>query len=143
MEKAYRHWGHDIADEDNPLQAGLGFAVAWDKPGGFIGREALLPLRGKVPQRRLLAFTLQAEQPLLYHNEPVWRDGVMVGRTTSGMFGHTIGRPVALGYVECAAGVAADWVAAGRFELEVAKQRFPATASLAPLYDPKGLRIKA
>ena len=55
MDKGYRHWGHDIADEDSPLQAGLGFAVAWDKPGGFIGREALLKQKAlPVPPKRFV-----------------------------------------------------------------------------------------
>src|SRR5690606_2842328 len=99
MEKGYRHWGHDITDEDTPLEAGLGFAVAWDKPGGFIGREALLAQREQGVTRRLAQFALADAGRMLYHNEPVWRDGVLVGRLTSGMFGHTLGKPLGLGYV--------------------------------------------
>lgn len=71
MEKAYRHWGHDISDEDTPLQAGLGFAVAWSKPGGFIGREALLRQKERGVTRRLVQFALRDPLPLLYHNEPI------------------------------------------------------------------------
>lgn len=144
LEKGYRHWGHDITDEDNPLEAGLGFAVAWNKPGGFLGREALLRLReGGGPQRRLVLFALEAGEALLYHNEPIWRDGLLVGRITSGMFGHTIGKPLGLGYVTNPEGPAdAAFVRAGRYEIEVAGERLPATASLRPLYDPEGLRVR-
>jgi heterotetrameric sarcosine oxidase gamma subunit len=144
IEKAYRHWGHDMSDEDSALQAGLGFTVAWDKPGGFIGREALLRQREAGVQRRLAVFTLDDPEPLLYHNEPVWRDGELIGRTTSGAFGHTIGRAIALGYVRRDDGpVTAEWLAAGSYELEVATERFPAGASLRAPYDPSNARIRA
>ena len=97
IEKAYRHWGHDMSDEDTALEAGLGFTVAWDKPGGFVGREALLRQREAGLSRRLAVFTLDDPEPLMYHNEPIWRDGELVGRITSGAFGHTIGRSIGLG----------------------------------------------
>ena len=84
IEKAYRHWGHDITDEDTPLEAGLGFAVKFDKPGGFIGREALLKHRKAGPAKRLLQFRLLDPQPLLYHNEPIWHENDLVGYVTSG-----------------------------------------------------------
>ena len=143
MEKSYRHWGHDISDEDSPVQSGLGFAVAWAKPGGFIGREALLAQKAQGVQRRLVQFALHDPLPLLYHNEPVWRDGVIAGRITSGMFGHTLGRSLGMGYVAREDGVAdAPWVAAGSYEIEVAGERYAADASLAPWYDPSSARIK-
>ncbi|HVW68901.1 MAG TPA: FAD-dependent oxidoreductase, partial [Steroidobacteraceae bacterium] len=144
MEKAYRHWGHDIADEDTPLEAGLGFAVAWEKAGGFLGREALLRQKEAGVRRRLVSFKLERDEPLLYHNEPVWRDGRIVGRVTSGMYGHTLGRPLALGYVANPDGLASrEWVEAGRYELEIAAERFAAEVALRPFYDPAGHRIKA
>jgi 4-methylaminobutanoate oxidase (formaldehyde-forming) len=142
MEKAYRHWGHDITDEDSPLEAGLGFAVKFDKPGGFIGREALLKKKEAGLKRRLVAFALEDPEPMLYHEEPIFRDGVMVGSTTSGMFGHTIGSAVALGYISHEGGVGKDFVESGSFEIEVAAQRVPARASLRCFYDPKHERTK-
>jgi len=142
MEKAFRHWGHDIADEDTPLEAGLGFAVAWDKPGGFIGREALLRQREKGIDRRLVAFALDDPEPLLYHNEPIWRDGHIVGHVTSGMYGHTVGRAIGLGYVHRDGGLDADWILNGAYEIEVAGARFAARPSLRPFYDPKAERVK-
>jgi glycine cleavage system T protein len=143
MEKAYRHWGHDVGDEDTPLQAGVAFAVDWDKPEGFIGREALLAQRQSGVRRRLVNFRLEKDGPLLYHNEPIWRNGQLVGRVSSGMFGHTVGRPLGMGYVESDEVVTPEWIAAGRYELEIATERIPASASLRAFYDPSGLRIKA
>ena len=144
MEKAYRHWGHDISDEDTPLEAGLGFTIAWDKPGGFIGRDALCRQRDNGVRRRLALFSVDRAEPVLYHNEPIWRDGRRVGRTTSAMFGHTVGRQLAMGYIENDGDVvSADWIGAGHYELEVAGARLPAVVSLRPFYDPASRRIKA
>jgi 4-methylaminobutanoate oxidase (formaldehyde-forming) len=144
MEKGYRHFGHDIGEEDTPLEAGLGFAVSFEKAGGFIGREALIRQRERGVRRRLVNFRLEGEGPLLYHNEPIWRDGRRVGRLTSGMFGHTVGAPLGMGYVENEDGVAStEWVSEGRYELEVAATRLPAVASLRPFYDPRGVRVRA
>jgi glycine cleavage system aminomethyltransferase T/glycine/D-amino acid oxidase-like deaminating enzyme len=143
MEKAYRHWGHDITDEDTPLEAGLGFAVAWKKPGGFLGSAALQRQKSAGVQRRLVNFKLSVDQPLVYHNEPIWRDGRIVGRICSGMFGHSIGRPLGLGYVTNPDGIASpEWVRSGTFELEIAAQRVSAEASLEPFYDPSRARVR-
>jgi 4-methylaminobutanoate oxidase (formaldehyde-forming) len=144
MEKGYRHWGHDISPDDDPIEAGLGFAVAWDKPGGFLGRSALLDRRGTVPSRRLVQLRLLDDAALVYHNEPIWRDGRLVGHLTSGAYGHTVGAPLGLGYVANPDGVAdADFVLSGRYEVEVASRRVPAEVSLKPLHDPRGERIRA
>jgi 4-methylaminobutanoate oxidase (formaldehyde-forming) len=142
MEKGYRSWGHDIGPEDTPLQAGLGFAVAFDKPG-FVGREALLGQRGKPPARRLVSFTLDDPEPLLLGDEPIYRDGLLVGRITSGAYGHTLGRGVGLGYVSHPEGVDGGFLGAGRWELEIALERFPATARLDAPYDATSARVRA
>ena len=139
IEKAYRHWGHDITDEDTPLEAGLGFAVKFDKPGGFIGREALLEQKRKGPAKRLLQFRLLDPKPLLYHDEPVWQGEALVGRITSGAYGHTLGGAVGLGYVDTAK--ALD-LSAGEFSIEVAGEKFPAEASLRAMYDSGNSRIR-
>jgi glycine cleavage system aminomethyltransferase T/glycine/D-amino acid oxidase-like deaminating enzyme len=143
IEKAYRHWGHDITDEDTPLEAGLGFAVAFDKNAGFIGREALLRQKAeKKLTKRLLQFALEDPEPLLYHNEPIYRDGKLVGNTSSANYGHYLDRAIAMGYVRDGGGVDAAYVAAGKWEIEVGLQRYPAKASLRPLYDPTSARMK-
>ncbi len=144
MEKGYRHWGHDIAEEDTPLEAGLQFAVAWDKPVEFIGREALRRQRETGVQRRLALFKLQTDAPLMYHNEPIWRDGRIVGRITSGAYGYTVGGPIGMGYVSNADGPATpQWANAGRYEIEIAAERIPAQVSLQPWYDPSSARVRS
>jgi glycine cleavage system T protein len=143
MEKAYRHWGHDITDEDTPIEAGLGFALAWSKRDGFIGRDALLRQKERGVTRRLVHLALNDASKLLYHSEPIWRDGVLVGRITSGMFGHTIGKPLGMGYIENGGErVDASFVNGGRYEIEVAGDRVPADATLQPFYDPANRRVR-
>jgi 4-methylaminobutanoate oxidase (formaldehyde-forming) len=142
MEKAYRSWGHDLGNEDTPFEAGLGFAVRLGKRG-FIGREALAG-RGEDPlTRRLVVFLLDDPEPLLYHAEPIWRDGELVGRISSGAYGHALGRAIGLGWVSHPSGVGDAFIASGRWEVEVACERIPARAQLAPPYDPKSLRVRA
>ncbi|MGB8861157.1 MAG: glycine cleavage T C-terminal barrel domain-containing protein, partial [Ilumatobacteraceae bacterium] len=144
-EKGYRHWGHDISPDDTPLEAGLGFVVAWDKPGGFIGREALMAQKEAGLTRRMVQFALADPDKLLYHNEPIWRDGVIVGSITSGMYGHTIDASLGMGYVSAPSGSLCDreYVLSGNYEIEVAGQRIAARASLDPWYDPKSARVRA
>ncbi|HSY87242.1 MAG TPA: FAD-dependent oxidoreductase [Verrucomicrobiae bacterium] len=143
IEKAYRHWGHDITDEDTPLEAGLGFAVAFDKNADFVGRDALLKQKAeKKLAKRLLQFALEDPEPLLYHNEPIYRDGALVGHTSSAAYGHHLGRAIAMGYVHHEGGVDADYVGAGKWEIDVGLRRFAAKASLRPLYDPTSARMK-
>lgn len=142
MEKGYRHWSHDITDEDTPLEAGLGFAVKFDKAGGFIGREALLRQKADGVPKRLLQFKLRDPEPLLYHNEPIWRNDEIVGHITSGAYGHTLGACIGLGYVHTDHGIDPDEVLDGSFEIEVAGVRVAADVSLTPLYDPRNEKIR-
>jgi 4-methylaminobutanoate oxidase (formaldehyde-forming) len=141
IEKAYRHWGHDITDEDTPLEAGLGFAVKFDKPEGFIGREALLQQQQSGLRKRLVQFKLKSPEPLLYHNEPIWRGESIVGFIRSAMYGHTLGAAVGLGYVSMPRG-STDAIGADDYDVEIAGIRYPATASLRPMYDPRNECIK-
>ena len=143
IEKAYRHWGHDITDEDTPLEAGLGFALKWDKPGGFIGREALLRQKQSGCSKRLVQFKLKSPEPLLYHNEPIWQGPKIVGCIRSGMYAHSLGAAVGLGYVTSPDGGVVTDIATDGYEIEVAGVHYPASASLRPLYDPKNERIKS
>ncbi len=143
MEKAYRHWGHDLCDEDTPLEAGLHFALAWNKPGGFVGLEPLARQREAGVRRRLVAVALERTDRLLYHNEPIWRNGELVGKISSGMFGHTLGTALGLGYLaNGGAAVSAKWIGTGHYEVEVAAERVPARVSLRPFYDPAGERVR-
>ena len=142
VEKAYRSWGHDICDVDTVVEAGLTFAVALDKGVDFIGREAVLRQLDEGVTQRLAVFTLEDPEPLLLGNEPIWRDGQLVGRTTSGTFGHTLGVSVGMGYVENPNGVTNDWIRGGAYELEVAAERFPAKVRLTAPYDRRGRRVR-
>ncbi|MED5262130.1 MAG: FAD-dependent oxidoreductase [Myxococcota bacterium] len=143
LEKGYRHWSHDVTPDDTPLEAGLGFAVKFEKAGGFIGREALEAQRERGLTRRLMQFALEDAEPLLYHDEPIWRDGVRVGSITSGRFGHTLGRSLGMGYVSDPGGVDRDFLRSGRYEIENAGQRFPAGASIQPFYAPRRERPRS
>jgi 4-methylaminobutanoate oxidase (formaldehyde-forming) len=142
IEKAYRHWGHDISPDDNPLEAGLRFAVDFDKPNSFRGRDALLRASEQPPKKRLIQFLLQDPQPMLYHEEPIWCDGKRVGSTTSGMYGHSLGGCVGLGYIETDESINQGFIDGSAWEIEVAGERVPATASLRPLYDPGSSRVR-
>jgi len=140
IEKGFRHFGHDITDEDHILEAGLGFAVKTAK-GGFIGRDAVLAKREAGLARRLVQFRLTNPEPMLFHNEAIVRDGEIVGTITSGNYGHFLGGAIGLGYVPCA-GESAEDVLASSYEIEVAGRRWPAIASLTPMYDPKSERVR-
>ena len=142
MEKAYRHYGHDIGVEDTPLESGLGFAVGWAKPD-FIGRDALLRQREAGIERRLVQFRLDEDGQLLHHEEPIWADGEIVGSITSGMYGHRIDASLGMGYVRQQGGVTRAWLEAQPFEIEIGWERFAVEASLLPFYDPKNEKIRA
>ena len=141
IEKAYRHFGHDITPEDHVIDAGLGFAVDLSKPE-FIGKAAVAARKETGPQARMVQFLLQDPEPLLYHNEPILRDGEIVGYLSSGSYGHTLGGAVGMGYVPCKGETAAELLASS-FEIDVMGARVAAQASLKPLYDPKSARVKA
>ncbi|MBU4527371.1 MAG: FAD-dependent oxidoreductase [Hoeflea sp.] len=140
IEKAFRHFGHDITDEDHVLEAGLGFAVKTGK-GNFLGRDAVLAKRETGLTRRLVQFQLTDPEPLMFHNEAVVRDGEIVSIVTSGNYGHHLGGAIGLGYVPCE-GESADDVLASTYHIEIAGERHLATASLKPLYDPGALRVR-
>ncbi|MGD9912560.1 MAG: FAD-dependent oxidoreductase [Rhizobiaceae bacterium] len=140
IEKAFRHFGHDITDEDHVLEAGLGFAVRTGK-GDFIGRDAVLRKKEAGLSSRMLQFRLKDPQPLLFHNEAIVRDGKIVNTVTSGNYGHHLGGAIGMGYVPSAGESDAD-VLASTYEIEIAGQRFAAEASLKPMYDPKAERVR-
>ncbi|MDH3730200.1 MAG: FAD-dependent oxidoreductase [Acidimicrobiia bacterium] len=136
-------YGLDMENTDTPLEAGLSFAIDFDKPDGFVGREALVKQRDNRPLKsRLVQFLLEDPEPLLYGEEPILDDGRPVGYLRSGAYGHTLGGAMGFGYVEHPEGVTADMVKSGNFEIQVAGERFPAKASLRSMYDPKNLRVR-
>jgi len=140
IEKGFRHFGHDITCEDHVLEAGLGFAVKTSK-SDFIGRDAVLRKKENGLDRRLLQFVLNDSEPLLYHNEPILRDGELVGHLTSGNYGHTIGAAIGLGYVPCKDETVSD-ILASNYEIDVAGSKIKADVAIKPIYDPKSERVK-
>jgi len=144
IEKAYRDYGHDTDNTDTPLEAGLGFVLDFDKPDGFIGKEALIKQKESgVLTQRFVQFLLKDPEPLLHYGEQIYRDGIRVGYVRSGAYGFTLGGAVGLAFVENKEGVSVDYIKNGKFEIEVNGVRYPAKASLRPLYDPKGERVKS
>lgn len=143
LEKAYRDYGIDVDNTDNPIEAGLGFAVKLDKDGGFIGRNALAVIKAKgVPHNRMLQFLLNDPEPLLYGNELIYVNGVEVGYLQIGGYGHTLGGATGIGFVCLDEPLTVEIVNTGNWEVEVADVRIKARASLKPMYDPTMARIK-
>lgn len=144
LEKGYRDYGHDIDNTDTVLDAGLGFAVAWDKPGGFLGREAALAQKNRGPlTRRLVQVLLTDAEPMLFHGEVVLRDGKALGYVRSGSYGFTLGGAVGLAMIDAGVPLTQEWLDQGAWEVDIAGRRVPARLSLQPLYDPSHTRVRA
>ena len=144
LEKGYRDMGVDIDNTDNPIEAGLGFAVAWDKPGGFAGRDALLAARDAgPPKHRVVGLLVDDPAADLFGNEPVLLGGDWVGYVRAAAYGYTVGGPVALAQVACEDGVSTEWLKSGDFLVRSDERDWPARMQIAPFYDPKRLRILA
>jgi len=144
LEKGYRDMGVDIDNTDNPLEAGLGFAVVWDKPGGFTGRDALLRARAEGPPRHRVVGLLVDDPAIdLFGNEPVLAGGEWAGYVRAAAYGHTVGGAVALAQVACPDGVTGEWLKGGDFRVRTPAGDVPARLQIAPFYDPQRLRILA
>lgn len=142
LEKGYRSWGHDINDLDTPAEAGLMFAFAADKSVKCIGHDAVLAQKERGLTRRILSFALKDAEPLVYHNEPIYRDGEVAGHVTSGAFGYTLGCSVALGVVNFELATPLADLRSSVYQIEVAGTKYEAMPSLRPLYDPKSERVR-
>jgi glycine cleavage system aminomethyltransferase T len=143
LEKAYRDYGGDIDNTDTPLEVGLGRFVNFDKPGGFIGRDALLKLQESGYKYRMPQFLLEDTGPMLHYGEIIYRNGEPVGYIMAGSYGHTLGAAVGVGPVENNGDVVtAEYIESGSFEIDIAGTRFPAKTSLRPMYDPKLERVR-
>ena len=142
LEKGYRHWGHDIGPKDTPLEAGLGFAVAWSK-GDFFGRDALETQKAEGLRRRLMHFAVDGAHPLLLHDEPIYRDGKLAGLTTSGGLGFRTGLSLCLGSVSHRQGETKDRLAASTYEIAVAGERHVLQLLDKPPYDASGTRLRS
>jgi len=142
LEAGMRHWGHDITDEDTPLEAGLGFAIAWDKDVDFRGRTALEAQRRQPRTKRLIQFRVEDPDLLSYHDEPIYRDGVVVGRTSSSMWSATQGCCCAMGYLEHDEAITKVWLDSASWEMNIGGRRVPVSTSIRSWYDPKNERVR-
>jgi 4-methylaminobutanoate oxidase (formaldehyde-forming) len=143
LEKGYRAWSSDITPNDTPVEAGLGWAVKLKSAQNFVGRAACERSANQVPQKKMACFTVDNRNVVLLGRETILRDGELAGYLSSGGFGHTVNKPIGLGYVRNRDGVNDDWLTAGKYELVVATERVPAELHLAPLYDASSARIKS
>ena len=144
MEKGYRDYGHDIDNTDSVLEAGLGFAVDLKKPGGFVGRDAVLAKKAAGPlTRRLVQVLVKDPEPMMFHAEVVRRDGREVGYVRAASYGHTLGGAVGLAMIQADRPLDQEYLDSGRWEVDIAGRLYPAIASLRPLYDPDMTKIKA
>ena len=144
LEKAYRDYAIDIDNGDTLIDAGLEFTIAWDKPSGFIGKEALVKQRDSgIRTARMVQVLVADPEPLLYGDEQLYRDGEHVGEVRTGAYGHTLGGAVGLAMIERPEDITDDFLGSGSWEADIVGRRYPVTLSLEPMYDPARARIKA
>ncbi|TIP79439.1 MAG: aminomethyl transferase family protein, partial [Mesorhizobium sp.] len=141
-ERAYREYQLDLTPLDTLLEAGLGFTIDWNKDGGFIGKGALLSQKNSGPlEKRLVSFKLRDPNPILFHEEPIRRNGEIVGYISSGAKSFTLGHSVGMGYVNHPAGVTKELIESSRWEIDIAGKLYEADASLRAFFDPTGERL--
>ncbi len=136
MESGFLHWGHDISPEENQYQAGLNFAINYKKNIDFIGKDALLKIKDKKPSKKFSIFTLinsKPGDPLLLHDEPIYLDNKIIGRTTSGNYSFNYKKNMSFGYVN--SGVSLQELANKNLYIEVEKQKYPVNIEFKPLKD--------
>jgi glycine cleavage system aminomethyltransferase T/glycine/D-amino acid oxidase-like deaminating enzyme len=140
MEKGYLHWGHDISPEEDQYEAGLGFAISYKKNIDFIGKNALLKKKSSKPKKKLIFLSLKNSQPgfpLLLHDEPIYSDGKIIGRTTSGNYSFNYKKNIALGFVN------AEINLSNKIEVEVEKKKYEANIEGRPIHDPNNKILKS
>ncbi len=141
LEKGYRHWGADITTDDTPFEAGLGFCVKLDK-GDFVGKDALVKQTESGLTRKLVIFTLEDPDPLLYHDEPILRNGVKVSENTHGAYAHFLGSAIGMGYLENPDGIDDEWILSGKYQIDVEGKLIAARVHLKAPYDPESKRVR-
>ena len=141
LEKGFRAWGAELSPDDSPLEAGLGFAIDWNKD--FVGRLMLLKHKAAPLRRRLGIFVLTDPRPVLWGGEMIYRDGVKVGYTTSGSYAHSLGGAIGMGYVNDREGLTVERFVAGRYEINVNGKRIRAKLHTQAPYDPQRTRVLA
>jgi len=141
LEKGYRHWSSDITPDTTPFEAGLGFAVKMNNDD-FIGKNALIKQKKAGLKKKLVIFTIDDAEPLIYHDEPIYRNGVLSGENTHGSFSHVKGSSIGMVYLKNDEGITDEWIMDGSYEIEVENKKYPITIHLKAPYDPEGKSIK-
>ena len=141
LERGFRHWPSDIDPDTTPLEAGLGFAVKFDK-GDFLGKDALLRQKEEGLKKKLVIFTVDDPEPLIYHDEPIYRDGELISQNTHGAYGYMVGGSVGMCYLKNENGITNEWIKSGKYEIGINGKRYPIAVHLEAPYDPKGERAK-
>ena len=138
MESGFIHWGHDISPEENQYQAGLKFAISYKKNVDFIGKDALLKIKDKELDKRMMMFTLidsKPGEPLLLHEEPIYLDDKIIGRTTSGNYSFCFDKNLSFGYVN--SGNTIETLKDKNIFIEVEKKKYPVDILEKPLNNTK------
>jgi 4-methylaminobutanoate oxidase (formaldehyde-forming) len=141
LEKGYKHWGADITPDDTPFEAGLGFCVKMDK-ADFIGRDALSKQLQSGLKRKLVIFTIEDPEPLIYHDEPIYRNGELLSENTHGSYSHLLKRGIGMCYLKNPDGITDEWIMSGKYDINVEGKMFPIKIYLQPPYDSKSERVR-
>ena len=134
MESGFLHWGHDISPEENQYQAGLQFAVSYKKNFDFIGKKALEVIKSKKVDRKFAMFTLKDSnpgEPLLLHEEPIYLDDKIIGKTTSGNYSFNFNKNMSFGYIKT--DLTHEELINRSLYIEIEKKKYPAEIILRPL----------
>ena len=141
MEKGYLHWGHDIGPDDSPLNAGLDFSVRFEKE--FIGKQALLEQKENGLHSHLVQFAVDTEtKPLLLHDEPVYLNNRIVGRTTSGGLGFRTDLSLCHAFIDMNQKCTKTRLLKDQFSIEIAGERYDLRTLNAAVYDPENIRMR-
>jgi len=141
LERGFKHWPSDMGPEQTPLEAGLGFAVDFEKDN-FLGKTALLKQKEEGLKKKLVIFTVDDPEPLIYHDEPIYRNGEIVSENTHGAYGHLLGNSIGMCYLENDDGISNEWITSGKYEIGVSKKQYPITIHLTAPHDPRGKRAR-
>jgi 4-methylaminobutanoate oxidase (formaldehyde-forming) len=141
LEKGYKHWSADITPDNTPFEAGLGFCVKMNK-ASFLGKEALAKQKEAGLTKKLVMFSIDDPDPLIYHDEPIYRDGELASENTHGVFSPVLGCSIGMCYLKKPDGIDDAWIRAGKYEINVAGRIYPIKIHLEPPYDPKSKRVR-
>ena len=143
MEKGYLHWGHDISPEENQYEAGLKFAISFKKNIDFVGKKAVEKINKEKIKKKMIMLTLKNSkpgEPLLLHDEPIYCEDKIVGRTTSSNYSFNYNKNMSFGYISLTLPI--EQLKNMNFFIEVEKKKYEAVLETKPLHDPDNLVLR-